>query len=350
MNSPTLVDTARLSSITDVHRGETWDAGRLRAETARVAASLAARGVGPGDTIVICHGGTPAFFSELLAAWSVGACAVCTNQSLTPGELERIVGFVQPALVTKRGDAERPDSIAQVPVIDLAAVPAKRADDAPGQVISLPADAPALILFTSGTTGEPKGVVHTGASLGARLRLNREAMGDTVLAASLCVLPTHFGHGLIGNCLTPLAAGGALFLFPNPGMPGCARLATVLDEHAITFMSSVPSLWKVVTRLCPSRPLPSLARVHVGSAPLSAAQWREIRAWCGEHVDVWNLYGLTETANWTAGACPAEAGLADGLVGTMWGGRAGVRAEDGRITTAGTGEIVLDTPSCMSGY
>lgn len=350
VDNPVLIDTARLSSITDVHRDETWNAGRLRAETTRIARALAERGVGPGDTIVIFHGGTPAFFSELLATWSAGACAVCANPSLTPGELEHIVEFVQPVLVTVRDDEHRHGSIAGVDVVDFSTETPTMDDDAPGRVISLPADAPALILFTSGTTGDPKGVVHTGSSLAARLRLNREAMGDDVLSASLCVLPTHFGHGLIGNCLTPLSAGGSLFLFPNPGMPGCARLAAVLAEHAVTFMSSVPSLWKVVTRLCPARPLPSLSRVHVGSAPLSATQWREIRAWCGDHVDVWNLYGLTETANWTAGACPGDAELADGLVGKMWGGRAGVRADDGSVTTNGTGEIVLNTPSCMSGY
>ncbi len=350
MASSIIVDGDRLGAITDLRSGRRWPSSALAAEIVRCRGVLAEHGVGPGKLVVIGHGGSAEFFCELLAAWSLGACAVCLNASLTLAELENIVTFVEPAVVSLRGGGHQ--AVAGVTVInpdDLQRYPERMAAAQP-ETIAIDEDAPALILFTSGTTGDPKGVVHNGRSLGSRIALNRRFIGDDTLARSLCVLPTHFGHGLIGNCLTPLSAGGDLFLYPAPGVDGTAQLAGLIDKHEITFMSSVPSFWRVVTRLCPGRPLPSLRRVHVGSAPLSAEHAREIQQWCGREAELWNMYGLTETANWVAGARIVDEDFDDGLVGSMWGGRAAVRGHDGNILASGEGEIVLDTPSCMAGY
>ena len=332
-------------SVTDLLTGESLSGAALLAETSRRAAVLAGLGVGRGERVVIAHGGTPSFFADLFAVWHLGAAAVCANPTLTAGEFENIVAFTgaRAVLDGEAGNANLGglDAPALCLAREKAVGDARDDSGAPGDE--------ALILFTSGTTGEPKGVVHTFASLRARLDLNRQHIGDAALARSLCVLPTYFGHGLIGNCLTPLAAGRDLFLSTGMDMRRMAGLGAMLDEHRIGFMSSVPSFWKIVLKLSKPPTDKNLARIQIGSAPLSADLWRSVIEW-GGGVAVANLYGITEVANWAAGASSAEFEPADGLVGRMWGGEAAVLDVEGNRRGEGEGELLLRTPSVMSGY
>jgi acyl-CoA synthetase (AMP-forming)/AMP-acid ligase II len=332
-------------SVTDLLTGETRSRADLSAEILRRAAVLASLDVEPGSRVVIAHGGTPSFFADLFAVWHLGASAVCANPSLTPDEFENITSFAG-ARVVLDGEAANPGlSRVGLPVLCLSREKA-HGDAPPGAGAP---DDEALILFTSGTTGEPKGVVHTFASLQARIGLNRQHIGDETLTRSLCVLPTYFGHGLIGNCLTPLAAGQDLLLATSMDMRRISVLGSTLDEHRISFMSSVPSFWKIALKVSRPPKNDSLRRIQIGSAPLSADLWRSVMDWSGG-ATVANLYGITEVANWAAGAPSAEFEPADGLVGTVWGGEAAVMDAGGSRLRQGEGELLLKTPSVMAGY
>ena len=208
-------------------------------------------------------------------------------------------------------------------------------------------DDPALVLFTSGTTGDPKGVVLSYGALRTRIELNIAAIVGEALKCALVTLPTHFGHGLIGNALTPMMAGGQIVLLPRDfSLP--ENLGRIIDLHNISFMSSVPALWHAVTRLSRSPSGNSLLRVHIGSSTFSARLWSEVAAW--SRAEVVNCYGMTESANWIAGASSRSDGIASGLVGKSWGGLASVIDDDGRIKAVGTGEVAIKSPSLMSGY
>lgn len=337
--------TETTGSVTDLLSGAALSGPDLTAEVGRRAAVLAGLGVGRGDRVVIAHGGTPYFFADLFAVWRLGAAAVCANPALTAGEFETITAFTGACIVLDGDKGNGNLDGLEVPVLCLSRE--RVGGDAPGDAGE--PDDEALILFTSGTTGDPKGVVHTFASLRARLALNRQHIGDAVLSRSLCVLPTYFGHGLIGNCLTALAAGKELFLATGMDMRGMAGLGGMLDEQRISFMSSVPSFWKIALKLSKPPIGAGLARIQIGSAPLSAELWRSVIEW-GGGVAVANLYGITEVANWVAGASSADFEPANGLVGRMWGGEAAVLAHDGTMHGEGEGELLLRTPSVMSGY
>ncbi|MBI1210676.1 MAG: AMP-binding protein [Alphaproteobacteria bacterium] len=312
----------RFGTIHDLVTGVAWDAARLAAEVERRAANL--KNLRPGAIVAITHGGTAAFFADLFAVWSTGAAAACLDPALTAGERDNVIRFCGAAIVLGEDGAT--------------AGPRTNGNDAPEDA--------ALILFTSGTTGAPKGVVLSSRALAARLELNRRAIGDATLARALVTLPTHFGHGLIGNALTPLTAGGDIALVPR-GLTLAQQLGTLVDRHRITFMSSVPSLWQMALRLSPPPSQHTLQRVHVGSAPLSATTWQRIAEWCG--CPVVNCYGITETTNWIAGASTAERPPNDGFVGKPWGGRAGV-VVNGKIEPMGSGEVAIQSPALMSGY
>jgi oxalate---CoA ligase len=336
---PILLD--RLGSVTDLGLGQHWDACRLRREAANRSTALSDLGLRSGMIVAIAHGTTAHFFADLLATWRVGAAAACLDPALTDHERAIILGFLQPAAILID---DRP-LLTAGDVPQLALADASDADETPSAASPEPSS-PALILFTSGTTGAPKGVVLSFGALLARLGLNLAEIGRDTIARTLVTLPTHFGHGLIGNALTPLLAGGEIVLHPL-GLPLARNLSTVIDEQRITFLSSVPALWRLALKVGQPPCKGTIKRTHVGSAPLSAALWSDIAAWTG--APVVNCYGMTEAANWIAGASSCQ-GPVDGLVGRPWGGEAAVQGDDGIRRSAGEGEILVRSPALMSGY
>ena len=341
----------RLGAVCDVQAGVLWPAQRLRAEVLGRAAALQRLCGGAPPRCILAHADTPAFFADLLAVWCVGGSAACINPALTAGELGNLLAFTGARAVLVDSAATWPAGLVPptgVMVLDLGRE-ARHASADSFQPAHCQAGAEALVLFTSGTTGAPKGVVHSHAALQARIALNQAAIGAEALARTLCLLPTHFGHGLIGNCLTPLLSGGSLFLMPRAGLAGARQLAEVVQQHGIGFMSSVPAFWRLALRLS-AAPAPGvLRRVHIGSAPLSARLWHEVMDWCGT-AEVANLYGTTETANWIGGMLASEQPPEDGLVGRAWGGRIAVLDDAGHRRASGEGEVLVQTPSVMQGY
>jgi len=328
-------------SVRDIGLDIWWDSAAFTRQVSRRAALLSKMNIGRGSVVGILHNGTALFFADLFATWQVGATAACLDSLLTDAELEIINDFARPAVLLA-GRGTRPIRLS-TPTVELETARAVEANIAP----DFHPDDPALVLFTSGTTGNPKGVVLSFRALLARIAANVGAIGKATLARTLVALPTHFGHGLIGNSLTAFMSGGEIVLHPL-GASLASDLGQIVDQHAITFMSSVPALWQLAKSHSRTPEQTSLKRVHVGSAPLSAQLWSEIVAWSG--TEVVNCYGLTETANWIAGASSKIDGIAEGLIGRCWGSTIAVADDDGNLRPRGRGEIVVKTRSLMTGY
>jgi acyl-CoA synthetase (AMP-forming)/AMP-acid ligase II len=146
---------------------------------------------------------------------------------------------------------------------------------------------------------------------------HKQSCGLERYRRSLCLLPTHFGHGLISNSLFPWLSGCDLFIAPPFKADLIMQLGSLVDEHRITYLSSVPSMWNLALKAAAPPEKGSLKLVHIGSAPLSANTWTRVQEWT-DTTDVLNAYGTTETASTMAGTTGGKVVPESGLVGEAW--------------------------------
>jgi acyl-CoA synthetase (AMP-forming)/AMP-acid ligase II len=350
-----------LGPLTEPIAGIHWDRDAVRHRYRRRLTFYASRGLAVGDRVFMHYGNTPEFLVDLVAIWALGGCAIPIDTRLTAFEIETLARAAIPrlSLWVEPPDAALASVLAGLGV-QIVNVSEVDAEPRSAEVRTPPVwlDQDALMLFTSGTTGQPKAVVHTHRSLRARWMALRQSLGLTAFSRTLCLLPTHFGHGLICNCLFPWLNGQHLFIAPPFKPDLILQLGALLDEHRITFMSSVPTVWRLALKTAKPPRAISLERVFCGSAPLSAHLWGEIRRWTGA-PEVWNAYGITETGSWLAGTSMAGFAPEDGLVGEAWGGvvrvlrNADVRIADGDTEACAAGEsgqVWVNTPALMRGY
>lgn len=353
----------QIGELVDALTGSHWDRARVNRELRRRLAYFQSQGLLPQDRVFIHFGNCPEFFVDLLAIWSLGGCAVPIDSRLTNFEIENLARTALPRLSVLRGSID-PGLVAALTALGVRVIetlkPSPRGSapsvSFPSNLLAL--DQPALVLFTSGSTGQPKGVVHTHRSLRARWMSLFQCVGIEGFARTLCLLPTHFGHGLICNCLFPWLSGQSLFIAP-PFKPDLVMsLGSIIDEHQITFMSSVPTVWRLALKLAKPPSSATLQRVFCGSAPLSASLWSSVQHWTGTQR-VTNAYGITETGSWVAGTNIDNVIPEDGLVGLPWGAVIRILKTSSTAVAPGSaelsrpgepGHVWINTPTLMQGY
>ncbi|HEY1726010.1 MAG TPA: class I adenylate-forming enzyme family protein [Steroidobacteraceae bacterium] len=353
-----------VGSLVEPLTGRRWDREHIQDAFARRRAYYGAHHLATGDRVFLHYGNSCEFFVDLLAIWTLGGCAVPIDPRLTSFEIETLARAAAPAFSVwnEAPEAVLRDTLSALGITLLQAVPVG-APSAPARLEpqrsgTLKLDTPALILFTSGTTGQPKGVVHTHRSLRARWMGLRQALDIKSFERTLCLLPTHFGHGLICNCLFPWLSGRDLYITPPFRPEVLLQLGSLLDEHGITFMSSVPSIWRLALKTAKPPRLGQLKQVFCGSAPLSAYLWKGIQEWTGAGRIV-NAYGITETGSWVAGTTVDDVVPEDGLIGVPWGAviqilkSSSTEVPPAEATACAFGEsgyVWLNTPALMQGY
>ena len=162
--------TKSFGNIVDLPGDRCWTSAELAGEVSRRARVLAATGARRDTRVVIAHGGSAEFFADLFAVWMCGAAAVCLDPGLTAAEQSTVIAFTRPVVVLSTPKADMQQSM---PVLDLSSETASGGSPAADGAL----DDPALLLFTSGTTGAPKGVVLTFRAILARIALNHAVIG-----------------------------------------------------------------------------------------------------------------------------------------------------------------------------
>ncbi|MFE0028094.1 acyl-CoA synthetase [Amycolatopsis sp. NPDC059021] len=236
---------------------------------------------------------TPSLHTSVavVAALLAGVPAVPINPKIGERELAHIVSDSEPALVLAEPGADLPDGLSALPRrdIDLSIQPTSQAlPEEPG------AETPALIVYTSGTTGPPKGVVLPRRALATTLDALEDAWQWTADDVLVHALPLFHVHGLILGMLGPLRRGGSVRHLGRFSTDGVAR---ELGDGA-TMLFGVPTMYhRIAGEVAENETLAKAlrgARLLVsGSAALPVHDHQRITAATGQQVI--ERYGMTET-------------------------------------------------------
>jgi len=280
-----------------------------------------------------------AYASVSRGIWLAGGVAVPLAVSHPPAELEYVVRDSQAAIVVGSGrHGEALDAIASRAGARFIRTPDLIANDAPEAATVHPtADRRALIVYTSGTTGKPKGVVTTHGNIAAQISSLIAAWEWTSADRALLVLPLHHVHGIINVLGCALAAGASCEMLPQFETESTwERLAS----GDVTVFSAVPTIYRrLIDSWDAARPALQGARsagarrvrlMMSGSAALpvqTLGRWREITG----HT-LLERYGMTELGMVLSN--PLHGRRRPGLVGTPLPG-VDVRLVDGEIEVRG---------------
>ncbi len=324
----------------------------LAARAGAVAASLRALGVKPEDRVLLCAERSSAAVASMLGVWAVGAAFAPLDPELPEERLLAIATQAAPAalVVTRAGLAPALQRQLHGRVLDASALPAAL-HPRPLPALS-PAQA-ACVLFTSGSTGAPKGVVLTHGGLGWYMGAFAERTGlssrDRVYQFANLAFDT-----ALEELFSALSVGATLVLRPPGPPPTFAALCEHLRREAVTVLDLPTSYWHEWTRALEGEAaLPGTLRLLVigGEAADRAAYeaW-----WNAKGCEVLNTYGPTEStivATTFRARANDEVGAPPPIGAPLAGAEAWVLDADLGLVPAGLpGELYLAGPGLSRGY
>ena len=328
---------------------------QLAVQARATAAALGARGVRPGDRIAVGLPNSPELVTSILGVLQAGAVLVPLNPASTGEEIAYVVrdAGVRVAIV----DAAHAVALAAAPVPTLEAVleGPPGAGQPSGALPRIDGAAPALIVYTSGTTGRPKGAVLSHRALLTNFTAVAQAWQWTERDRLLLTLPCFHLHGLGLGILTSFLVGSSVVLRPRFVADETLRDLARFDA---TMFFGVPTMYNRLVALPDTTvALADLSRMRLwvsGSAPLSAATFERFRTRFG--VELMDRYGMTECG--FVLSTPYDRPRRPGVVGLPLPG-VSVRlvepeaAARGQLVDVGDGvqgEIIIRGPNLFSGY
>ncbi|MGX5776545.1 AMP-binding protein [Methylorubrum zatmanii] len=273
---------------------DTLTYGAFRARVAALAERLRRLGLRPGDRVAILLPKSIRECVAIFAASAAGGVFVPIHPSLRPRQVHHIVADSGArVLLTDAGHAAgldgALDDLSDLRVLDAEIGSEAEAPLTPGE--AAPAGL-AAILYTSGSTGLPKGVMLSHANLIAGTRIVRTYLGIGPEERILSVLPFSFDYGL-NQLLTSVEQGARIVLLtPRLG----DDVVRALETHRVTVLAGVPTLWTLLTRAAPhlaTADLSALRLVTNSGGSLALPTIARLRARL-PHTRIVLMYGLTE--------------------------------------------------------
>lgn len=287
---------------------ERWSYGRLSAAVRGVATGLAARGLAPGDRVLLRLGNGVAFPLAFLGAVAGGFVPVPTAAGLTAGEVTRLAAAIRPALIVAGPGVALPEPLPEArpcPVLDEATLrgfealePAPWAMGDPGRL--------GYIVLTSGTSGSPRAVAHAHRAVWARRMMRDGWLGlgpdDRLLHAGALNWTYTLGAGLFD----PWAAGATAIVLAEGVSPD--QIPLLARRFDATILAAVPGIYRRILERNPKLSLPRLRHgLSAGEKlpPTIRARWRVATG-----TDLHEAMGLSECSTFLSSspARPAPEG------------------------------------------
>lgn len=346
--------------------GHTLTWSDLSHRVSALAGALSRRGVGFGDRVMILMLNRTEFIESVFAANMLGAIAVPLNFRLTPTEIAFLVEDCAPrVLVTEAVLAPVATGVRAIhPLVDTIVVAGGASDDTvlgydnllsepgdPPAPVDIPNDSPALIMYTSGTTGRPKGAVLTHTNLTGQAITALYTSGANVNSDVGFIGVPLFHIAGIGNMLTGMMLGVLTVLYPLGAFdPG--QLLDVLEAERVTGIFLVPAQWQAVCAEQQARPRNLKLRVMSwGAAPAPDALLRQMSE-VFPGTQILAAFGQTEMSPVTCMLLGEDAIRKRGSVGKVIPTVAARVVDDqmNDVPVGEVGEIVYRAPTLMSGY
>jgi acetyl-CoA synthetase len=267
--------------------------GEVADRSARLAGALAARGVGRGDVVMTLIGNRPEWVYAMLACWRIGAVALPCTEQLRPADLRARMDKVELRAIVA---AERNVELAGEAGFDGPVLAPQSIDGAdPAPPAELGPEDPALIVFTSGTSGEPKPIRH-----GVRYLEGQRVQAEHWYGArpgDLCWCTAASGWSLSArNAFVAAWLRGAAALLHDARFDPEERL-DLIEREGVNVLCMSPTEYRAIAKRAELRPLPGMRHAVAAGEPLNpevVLTWREAAG-----VSVHDGFGQTETGHLT---------------------------------------------------
>ncbi|HET6999571.1 MAG TPA: AMP-binding protein [Solirubrobacterales bacterium] len=273
-----------------------WYFGELIACSAGLSGAFAARGAQRGDVVMTLVGNRIEWVLSLLACWRMGAVALPCSTQLRRHDLELRVAAANPKLCVGEDEllAELPDGVPTMTLAEIADVlDEDRPQETPAAIESMDPEDPALIVFTSGTTGEPRGVVHAYRYLFGQQTQAEHWFGSRKGELAWCTTATGWSKSARNVFLAPWLTGAAAVIHDGRFDP--AERLDFAQALGVNVLCQAPTEYRMLAKRTALRPLPALRRMVSAGEPLDPETIAAFREATG--LEPADGYGQTETGH-----------------------------------------------------
>ncbi len=322
---------------------ERWSYARLEAAVRGTATGFLDRGLAPGDRILMRLGNTVDFPITYLAAITAGLIPVPTSAQLTAREINGIAAELDPALIVAGDGVALPDTAC--PVLTLPNLQAMRALP-PADYATGDPNRPAYIIYTSGTAGQPRAVIHAHRAVWARRMMWQGWYGLTEADRLLHAGAFNWTYTLGTGLMDPWAAG-ATALIPGAGVAPDA-LPHLLQRFEATIFAAAPGVYRQMLK-APISDLPNLRHGLSAGEKLPDTTRTAWEAATGTAIH--EAFGMSECSTFISSSPDRPAPLAS-LGFPQPGRRIAIVDETGPVPRGQPGTIAVSArdPGLMLGY